>query len=132
MSWGRTNAPRLTAAVRDGILRVARTVAFLGHYLQLLLRASLTVALEIITPGSALAPAIVEFRLRTRSQLEVAVLAHLVNLTPGTLVLEIRNRPSSLFVHAMHAADPDELRRDLGDLEARLLHAIRPPRREIT
>jgi multicomponent Na+:H+ antiporter subunit E len=120
------------AAARDAAVRAARTLAFLGHYLALLLRASLRVTLEIITPGTTLAPAIVEFRLRARTPLELATIAHLVNLTPGTLVLEVRNHPPALFVHGMHAADPERLRRDLTDLEDRLLYATRPPRREGT
>lgn len=114
----------------DGVARAARTLVFLGHYLQLLLRASLKVTLEIITPGSTLSPAIVEFRLQARSPREVATVAHLINLTPGTLVLEVRSRPPALYVHGMHAADPEALRRELSDLEGRLLHAIRPRRKE--
>lgn len=132
MTRGPAGAPRLGGALRRGAIRTGRTLAFLGHYLRLLLRASLVVALEIVTPRVTLAPAIVEVRLRGRTPLETASIAHLINLTPGTLVLEVRNRPPTLFVHGMHAADPDAFRHDLSDLEERLLHAIRRPGREGT
>lgn len=117
---------RIDRAAWRAVVRLARIVAFLGHYLRLLLRASLVVTVEIITPRVTLAPAIVEFRMLSRTPLEIAAIAHLVNLTPGTLVLEIRSQPPTMFVHGMHAADADDLRRELSDLEGRLLHALRP------
>jgi len=130
MTRERTAPNRLGEAARAGVVRSARLLAFAGHYLGLLLRASLAITLEIITPGTTLSPAIVEFRLRARTPLEVSVIAHLINLTPGTLVLEVRDRPRTLFVHGMYAADPEAFRRELADLEGRILHAIRPAGRE--
>lgn len=132
MSRRQTSAVRVGQTARDGALRAARMLAFLGHYLVLLVRASIAVTVEIITPGTTLAPVIIEFRLRSHTRLEIATIAHLVNLTPGTLVLEVRTLPPALFVHGMHAADPEAFRRDLSDLESRILHAMRPPRTEDT
>jgi multicomponent Na+:H+ antiporter subunit E len=130
MSREQTTARRLGEAARAGVLRMAHLLAFAGHYLWLLLRASLAVAWEIITPRSRLAPAIIEFRLRARTPTEVSVIAHLINLTPGTLVLEVRHQPLALFVHGMFAADLAAFRRELADLEGRILHAIRSPGKE--
>lgn len=97
-----------------------RAVAFLGHYLRLFLVANAVVAWEILTPGSGLAPAVVELPLRARTTLEVTVLAYLILLTPGTLVLEVR--PDALLVHGMHATD---LLERLEDLQDRLLAVLR-------
>jgi multicomponent Na+:H+ antiporter subunit E len=130
MNQDRTVAHRLGEAARVAVVRSARVLAFAGHYLVLLLRASLAVALEILTPGTSLSPAIIEFPLRARTPTEVSVIAHLINLTPGTLVLEVRDRPRALYVHGMFAADPAAFRRELADLEGRILHAIRPPGKE--
>jgi multicomponent Na+:H+ antiporter subunit E len=101
-------------------------VVFLGHYTRLFLRANLTVAREIVTPGSGLAPAIVALPLRSETTLEVASIAH---LTPGTFVPEVHVNPTALFVHGMHAPDPDLFRAELIDLENRLLAGLRPTRR---
>ncbi|MBX6749387.1 MAG: Na+/H+ antiporter subunit E [Micromonosporaceae bacterium] len=130
MSRDRTAGHRRGEATRAILLWSARLLTFAGHYLVLLLRASLAVTLEIITPGTSLRPAIVEFRLRARTPWEVSVIAHLINLTPGTLVLEVRDRPRALYVHGMFAADVAAFRRELRDLEGRILHAIRPPGKE--
>ncbi|MFB9838126.1 Na+/H+ antiporter subunit E [Actinoallomurus acaciae] len=118
---GRPPPPARRAAVR-----AARAVAFLGHFTRLFLQANVTVAWEIITPGSGLAPAIVELPLRARTTLEVIVLAHLIMLIPGTLVIEARTDPPTLFVHGMHAPDPAYFIDRLHDLEDRLLAVLRP------
>ena len=125
-----TAANRLGDTARRGVRRSARILAFAGYYLRLLLRASLAVALEIITPGTTLSPAIVAFPLQARTPLEVSVIAHLINLTPGTLVLEVRDRPRTLYVHGMFAADLVAFRRELADLEGRILRALRPAGKE--
>jgi multicomponent Na+:H+ antiporter subunit E len=125
-----TAAHRRGDAARGAAIRTARLLAFAGHYLVLLLRASLMVAWEIVTPGTSLSPAIVQFPLRARTPLEVSVVAHLINLTPGTLVLEVRDRPRTLYVHGMFAADLVAFRRELADLEGRILRALRPAGKE--
>lgn len=117
---------RVWRRLERAVVRSVRTVAFLGHYGRLFLMANLIVAREIITPGRGLAPAIVELPLRSRTRLEIASIAHLITLTPGTLVLEVRVNPPALYVHGMHAADPNRFRAQLTDLENRLLAVLRP------
>lgn len=114
------------ARLRRAAVRSAAAVAFLGHFSRLFLRANAVVAWEIITPGCGLAPAIVALRLRCRTGWETAALAHLITLTPGTLVLEVRAEPPTLYVHGMHAADADHFLDQLADLEHRLLAVLRP------
>ena len=117
---------RFAARTRRAVVRTARAAAFLGSYTWTFLHANATVAWEIITPGSGLAPAIVELPLRARTRAEITVLVHLITLTPGTLVLQVRTDPPTLFVHGMHAPDPDHFIDQLRDLENRLLAILRP------
>ncbi|MFH0241257.1 Na+/H+ antiporter subunit E [Streptomyces sp. HK10] len=118
---------RPPARLRRTAVRCARAAVFLGHYGVRFLHANVTVAREILTPGSGLAPAVVEMRLRCRTPTETVALAHLITLTPGTLALEVRTEPPTLFVHGMHAADTDRFLGELGDLEGRLLTVLRAP-----
>jgi multicomponent Na+:H+ antiporter subunit E len=106
--------------------RTTRAVLFLAYYAKLFLLANAIVAWEIISPRSGLAPAVTLMPLRSRSPAEITCLAHLITLTPGTLVLEVGTDPPTLLVHAMHAADPERFRTQLGDLETRLLVVLRP------
>lgn len=111
---------------RRAALRCGRAAAFLAHYGRIFLLANIAVAKEIVTPGSGVAPAIVEMPLRSRTPFEIAALAHLITLTPGTLVIELRTDPPVLYVHGMHAADPDRFLGELNNLERRLLTVVRP------
>jgi multicomponent Na+:H+ antiporter subunit E len=108
------------------VRRGYRVIAFLGYFGYQFLRSNLVVAGEILTPGSGLAPAIIELRLRCRTRLEIVSLANLVNLTPGTLSLQIRVDPPALYVHGMHAGDVAAFRHRLRNLEDRMLAAMRP------
>lgn len=106
--------------------RLARIIRFAAYFTYRLVVANLVVAREIVTPGSGLSPGIVEFRLRTRTPTEVVLMALAVGLTPGTLTVAIREQPPTLFVHGMHAEDPQTFRAELSRLQDRLLPAVRP------
>lgn len=108
------------------VRRIARVVRFVAYFGFRLMVANLVVAREIVTPGSGLSPGIVEFRLRTRTRTEVVLMALAVGLTPGTLTVAIRQDPPTLFVHGMHAEDPQTFRAELARLQDRLLPAVRP------
>lgn len=117
----------VTVRLRRAARRGMRAAAFVGYFSSVFLRANLAVAWEIITPGSGLAPAVVWLPLRSRTPAEITSLAHLITLTPGTLVLEASSAPPALLVHGMHAADPAVFLGTLADLETRLLAVLRPP-----
>ncbi|WP_157963845.1 Na+/H+ antiporter subunit E [Actinocorallia populi] len=117
--------------LRRTVLRGRRTAAFAFFYARFFLRSNVEVVVEVITPGSGLAPAVVELRLRARTVLEVATMAHLITLSPGALVLEARADPPVLYVHGMHLADPEAFLAELGELEERLLRVMRPVGEEV-
>ncbi|SEQ06496.1 Na+/H+ antiporter subunit E [Microlunatus flavus] len=71
--------------------------------------------------------AIIRVRLRSRSDLVLTMTSELVSLVPGSIVLEVRRAESTLYIHALDAVEPDELRRaeqDVLDSEARVLRAF--------
>ncbi len=107
-------------------VRGYRIAAFVVYFGFRFLRANAVVVGEILRPGHRLAPAIVELPLRCRTPLEIASLASLVTLTPGTLALSVREDPPTLAVHGMHAGDVEAFREGLRDLESRMLAAWRP------
>ena len=57
---------------------------------------------------------------------EIALLANLVTLTPGTLSLDVSADRRVLYVHGMFVDDPDELRRAVKQgFERRVLELLR-------
>lgn len=108
------------------VRRATRIIRFAGYFAVQLVRANLVVAREIITPRSGLCPAIVRVPLRGRTRGEIVWMVLLVGLTPGTLPVAVDWSAPALYVHGMHAHDPEVFRRCLAELEDRLLSAMRP------
>ena len=70
-------------------------------------------------------PGVVRFTVSNLNDLEITTLANLISLTPGTLVLDVSEDKSTLFVHAMFLDDENQVQDDLRQLEQRLLQVIR-------
>lgn len=105
---------RLGALVRLGVWAVVAIV-----------RASFQVARDVVAPTGRLAPVVVVVALRTRTRAETATLSGLITLTPGTLPVGITG--DEIWVHGLYGQHPDRLRREVDDLQSRVLRALRHP-----
>ncbi len=108
-----------------GLSRLIRGIRFLGFFLVQLAISNAIVAWEVLTPRHNMRPGIVRVPMRSRTDLEVTLLANLISLTPGTLSLEATEDRSALYVHGLHVVSPDHLRLRVGALENRLLEVVR-------
>ena len=107
-------------------IRPLRWVGFAGFFLKEMLVANLRVAHDVITPGLHMSPAVVAVPLDAETDFEVAVLANLISLTPGTLSLDYSKQDRILYVHAMFGDDPDQVRHEIKNgIERRLLEGLR-------
>jgi len=69
---------------------------------------------------------VVAVPLDARTDVEIALLANLITMTPGSLSVDVADDRSVIYVHSMFAEDPDELRRQIkADLERRVLELVR-------
>lgn len=104
------------------------TVWFFGQ----MFHANWQVAVDILTPGSALRPAIVAYTTRSSSPREITALSNLITLTPGTLTIDVdeaTGRKHTLYVLGLYAPSaPEAFREELSELEDRLLRVTRPGR----
>lgn len=105
-------------------LRIWRTLAFAVWYAWQLVLANVVVARYVIGPRHAITPGIAQIPLRLQEENHVALLIGLVALTPGTLVLDVSIPSSELFVHGLHAPHRDPLRRQVQELERRLMMVL--------
>jgi multicomponent Na+:H+ antiporter subunit E len=80
----------------------------------------------VVTPASRAHPGIVAVPLEARTDTEIAVLANLITMTPGSLAVDVADDRSVIFVHSMFAEDPDALVAFVkDDLERRVLELLR-------
>lgn len=74
-------------------------------------------------------PAIVEYRSRAVTELEVALFTSAITITPGTLVLGVCGVPGkeevSVFVHSLFDDERSTIEEGLAELEWHLLRAVR-------
>lgn len=104
--------------------RAWRLTGFVAFYVRNLVSANLLVARSVLLGRPAIRPAVVRYPMSVRSHLQVTLLANLISLTPGTLTLDIDEEAHALWVHALHVASADDLRRHIADLERRLQEAL--------
>ncbi|GAA3604974.1 hypothetical protein GCM10022199_06040 [Marihabitans asiaticum] len=110
-------------------MKALYAVRYALYVLLELLKGAFVLGRDIVTPGLAVSPAVVELPLRCHSDLEISVLASSITITPGTLVCGTAaaegDSPTTLFVHCLYARDVDAVVADLREMEARLLLATR-------
>lgn len=111
---------------RDGelVVRPLRVAHFALYFAYQLLVSSLTVALTVISPRGRVHTAVVAVPLQGCTDAVATILADAITLTPGTLTLEVRREPLTLFVHALDARDADAVRADVRQLEILVVRAF--------
>lgn len=77
------------------------------------LKSNLRVAWDVVTPRKYRQPGIVAVPLDAKTDLEIAVLANLITLTPGSLSIDVSEDRRTLYVHAMFVRDPEQVRREI-------------------
>jgi multicomponent Na+:H+ antiporter subunit E len=95
------------------VAKIPAIVTFLAFFGRELVRSSLLVAYDVVTPQDKRQPALVSVPLDLRSDIGIALLANLVTLTPGTLALGLSEDRREMLVHAMFAPDDETLRREI-------------------
>lgn len=75
------------------------------------------VARLVLSPGMPVRPALFELPLRLQGERQIALLANLITLTPGTLTVDVldEGRDKRLLIHALDAPDAEAARAEIAD-----------------
>jgi multicomponent Na+:H+ antiporter subunit E len=123
----------LLLLVKGGVLgpsryvgRLGRFVGFAGFFLWELVLANLRVARDVAAPHYRLTPGIVQLPLDVSSDAEILLLAALINLTPGSVALDVSADRRLMYVHVMYVRTPDAARAEIKDgFERRVIDLLR-------
>jgi multicomponent Na+:H+ antiporter subunit E len=109
----------LQILTRGGALP-ARYVGKVGSFVGLLLYlayelvlANVTLAIDVVRPNRTMRPAVVRLPLDVTSDGEILMFAALLNLTPGSLALDISEDRRTFYVHVMHMVTPEQSRAEM-------------------
>ncbi len=107
-------------------IKVKQVINFTILFLKEMIVSSLRVTHDVLTPKIYARPGIIAVPLDARTDAEIALLANIITLTPGTLSLDVSNDRSTLYIHAMFVDDADRLRQEIKNgLEKKLLEVMR-------
>lgn len=87
-------------------LKLLPFISLLGVIGVELVKSSLIVAWDIITPKHLSEPRFIFIDLDCRNDVERTFLANIISLTPGTLTIDLNEDKSKLKVHVMFSQDP--------------------------
>jgi multicomponent Na+:H+ antiporter subunit E len=108
--------------------KVTGLIALMVIFLWELTVATIRVAYDVVTPRHHMRPAVLAVPLDIKSDGEIALLANLITLTPGTLSLDISEDRRVLYVHTMYMGEADletERRKIKSVFEPRIMELFR-------
>lgn len=130
--WGEWSVPNLVGGALVAVLLVGlfdtwrsdalvvrplRALRFFGFFAWSLVESTFTVARTVIAPRDRVRQGIVAVPLPDCSDAVVTIVAAAITLTPGTLTLEVRRDPLTLYVHALDTRDVEAVRLGIRKLE---------------
>jgi len=105
-------------------LRPLKAAKFAAYFAYKLVESSIVVVILIVTWRRHIRSGIVAVPLRGCSDALVTLIAGAISLTPGTLTLDVRRDPLTLYIHVLHINDVEEVRREVRRLEVLAVEAF--------
>lgn len=99
------------------VLRPLRALRFGLFFAYKLVESTLVVARTVIAPRDRVKQGIVAVPLPECSDAVATIVAGAITLTPGTITVEVRRDPLTLYVHALDTRDVEAVRLDVRKLE---------------
>jgi multicomponent Na+:H+ antiporter subunit E len=108
----------LALLARGGVMpstlvsRTRRALGLAAFFAWELLLANFRVAADVLR-GDQIEPAVVAIPLDVTSDGEILLLSMLINITPGSVTIDLADDRRTLYVHVMHMKSADETRREI-------------------
>jgi multicomponent Na+:H+ antiporter subunit E len=101
--------------------RTGRALGLAGFFAWELVLANVRVAADVLRPRTGIQPAVLGIPLDVTSDGEILLLSMLINITPGSVTIDLSEDRRTLYVHVMHMTNADATRREIkGGFERRV------------
>ena len=105
--------------------RIHRVLGLAAFFLWELVRANFRLAVDVATPSYQMKPGIVAVPLDATRESEILLLAMLINLTPGSVALDVSPDRKVMYVHVMYIETPEAARAEIKNgFERRVLDVL--------
>ena len=95
------------------VSRTVHAVGLAGFFIWELMLANMKVAIDVLRPGTTIRPAVVAIPLDVTSDGEILLLSMLINITPGSVTIDLSRDRRTLYVHVMHMTSAEASRREI-------------------
>jgi multicomponent Na+:H+ antiporter subunit E len=93
--------------------RTVQALSLAAFFAWELLLANLRVAADVLWGSDRIRPAVVGIPLDITSDGEILLLSMLINITPGSVTIDLSDDRRTLYVHVMHMKSADDTRREI-------------------
>ncbi len=101
--------------------KVSLALGLSAFFLWELVVANLRLARDVVVSGHSIRPGIIAVPLDANRDSEILLLTALINLTPGSVALDVSPDRKLLYVHAMYVSSADAARAEIKDGYERLV-----------
>lgn len=106
--------------------RIPTAIYFAFYFLYEMIVANIQVAFDVVTPKYFFTPGIISYKMVAKTDIEINLLSTVLSLTPGTMVLDISDDNTTLYLHVMYLRDKDAFREQIKNgFERKLLELLR-------
>jgi multicomponent Na+:H+ antiporter subunit E len=115
---------------RQEVGRVERAIALIGYLLIQIVIANLRVTLDVISIRPRIRPGVIRLPLDVTTDGEILLLAAMINITPGSVALDVSEDRTVMYVHVMHILTAEDAKRQIKDGFERRILGLRGARKE--
>jgi len=106
LAKGRVLPSKLTA-------RTMHAAGLAMFFVRELVVANVKVAIDVVRPHTAIRPAVIGVPLDVTSDHEILLLSMLINITPGSVTIDLSEDRRTLYVHVMHMTSVEASRNEI-------------------
>lgn len=95
------------------IRKIYKILSFFIFYVKEVILANFKMAYLILSRTPNLKPAIIAIPLETQSEVQIALLANLITMTPGSFSVDVSHDRTVLYVHVLDNSDPESVKQSI-------------------
>ena len=95
------------------LLKLVHAVQLAAYFGWALIVANIRVAVDVARPHTTIRPAVVAIPLDVTSDAEILLLSMLINITPGSVTIDLSDDRRTLYVHVMHMTTAEASRHEI-------------------
>ena len=97
----------------DEVGRLERALSLLAYLLWQIVVANVRLTRDVLSVHHRIRPGIIQLPLTVTTDGEILLLAAMINITPGSVALDVASDRKSMYVHVMNINTVDEAKREI-------------------